>query len=306
MKHKVGGVTLNYTFYSGEDHYSDGDIELELLKMIQQNDNVYDILDNDDRWPVLYHFSPVRQNILRWYPFKKDASVLEVGAGCGAITGILSDKCERVVCNDLSKQRSLINAERNKKSNNIEIIVGNFNDVKFNEKFDYITLIGVLEYAAYYTVSRTPFIDFLKNIKRHLKPEGKLLIAIENKYGLKYWAGCNEDHTGVVYDGLEGYESTDSKVRTFSKDALQEIIEQAGFTRMNFYYPFPDYKFPKHIFSDKYLPRNEDLIVSRESYDSQRLITFDETAVFSELIKEKQFPFFSNSFFVEVCLGGDE
>ena len=51
--------------------------------------DVEKILAEDDRWPGLYHFSPVRQNILGWYPFKKDASVLEIGAGCGAISGVL-------------------------------------------------------------------------------------------------------------------------------------------------------------------------------------------------------------------------
>lgn len=34
-----------------------------------------------------------------------------------------------------------------------------------------------------------------KKISGYLKEDGKLLIAIENKFGLKYWAG-SEDHTG--------------------------------------------------------------------------------------------------------------
>ena len=28
---KIGGITLNYTYYPGEDLYSDGDVEDELL-----------------------------------------------------------------------------------------------------------------------------------------------------------------------------------------------------------------------------------------------------------------------------------
>ena len=38
---------------------------------------------------------------------------------------------------------------------------------------------------------------FLIKIKQLLKPDGKLLIAIENQYGLKYWCGALEDHTGL-------------------------------------------------------------------------------------------------------------
>lgn len=80
MTEQIGKVTLDYTFYNGQDQYSDGDIENDLLQLIMEEPDVEKILAEDDRWPVLYHFSPVRQNILEWYPFKKDASVLEIGA----------------------------------------------------------------------------------------------------------------------------------------------------------------------------------------------------------------------------------
>ena len=185
MKEKIGNVVLNYQFYKGNDEYSDGDIEDVLLDLVENQDDIIEILKNDDRWPILYHLSPVRQNILEWYPFKKDANILEVGSGCGAITGVLCRKAKTVTCNDLSKRRSLINANRNKEFDNLEIMVGNFNDIVFEQKFDYITLIGVLEYANYYTEGENPFEVFLQKIKKLLNPGGKILIAIENKFGLK-------------------------------------------------------------------------------------------------------------------------
>ena len=215
MNEKLGNVILNYEFYSGEDAYSDGAIEDELLEKISKEQDVLKILKEDKRWPILYHLSPVRQNIVEWYPFEKDVEVLEIGAGCGAITGALCRKAKKVTCIELSKKRSLINANRNQKYDNLEIMVGNFNDIKLDKQFDVITLIGVLEYAQYYTNTKNPFVDFLKNIKKMLKPEGVILIAIENKYGLKYWAGAREDHTGVFFDGIQGYGATSSEVRTF-------------------------------------------------------------------------------------------
>ena len=96
MTEQIGKVTLDYTFYNGQDQYSDGDIENELLQLIMEEPDVEKILAEDDRGPVLYHFSPVRQNILEWYPFKKDASVLEIGAGCGAISGVLCRNAKHV------------------------------------------------------------------------------------------------------------------------------------------------------------------------------------------------------------------
>lgn len=297
----IGKVKLNYSCYSGVDSYSDGDIEDELLSYVQKSDDMMDILQQDKRWPILYHLSPVRQNILEWYPMEKDSEVLEVGAGCGAITGVLCRKAKNVTAVDLSKRRSLINATRNKEYDNLEIYVGNFNVVKdkLEQKFDYITLIGVLEYAAYYTPTENPFVDFLNNIKALLKPEGKILIAIENKYGLKYWAGVREDHTGGFFDGLEGYVSTESRVRTFSKQELEKILDEAELSNYEFYYPFPDYKFPQQIFSKDWMPKEGDLTCVKEVYNDSRMLLFDETAVTNQLIKDGMFDVFSNSYFIE-------
>ena len=72
---------LDLTYYSGQDLYSDGDIEDELLQIVKNNDNYEEILKNDDRWPILYHLSDVRKNLLGWYDFGKSSHVLEIGAG---------------------------------------------------------------------------------------------------------------------------------------------------------------------------------------------------------------------------------
>ncbi len=247
----------------------------------------------------MYHLSPIRQNILEWYNFDKNAECLEVGAGCGAITGVISRKVSHVDCVDLSERRCLINAYRNSQCANVTIYVANFNNLKIKKKYDYITLIGVLEYAAYYTNTNNPFVDFLKNINKMLKPNGKVLIAIENKYGLKYWNGRAEDHTGIYYESITGYSKTDSKVRTFSKNKLKEIIQEAGYNKMKFYYPIPDYKFPRQIFSDKYLPTVGDIVFEQNVYDNNAIDLFDENAAMKEIITDGMFDFFANSFFVE-------
>jgi len=59
-----------------------------------------------------------------------------------------------------------------------------------------ICLIGVFEYGQAYIGGKTPYEDFLKILQKHLAPDGRIVIAIENKYGLKYFAGCKEDHLG--------------------------------------------------------------------------------------------------------------
>ena len=36
MTEQIGKVTLDYTFYNGQDQYSDGDIEKDLLQLIME------------------------------------------------------------------------------------------------------------------------------------------------------------------------------------------------------------------------------------------------------------------------------
>ena len=67
----------------------------------------------------------------------------------------------------------------------------------------------------------------------YLKPEGRLLIAIENRLGLKYFAGAPEDHTDLHFFGINGYPGNQSQ-RTFSKNELGELLENSGFPFLRF------------------------------------------------------------------------
>ena len=288
---------LNLTFYKGEDTYSDGPVEDELLEAVQDMSKVPEILMNGNSWPFLYHLSPIRENLLEWYDFNPEGSVLEIGAGCGAITGLFCRRLKRVVAIDLSKKRSTINATRNKEYSNLEIIVGNFEDVKIEEKFDYVTLIGVFEYSNYYINSAKPYEQMLESVKQYLKPDGKLIIAIENKYGLKYWSGATEDHTGNYFDGLKNYASVE-RVRTFSKNQLTKLLTDAGFSKNEFYYPMPDYKLPNEIYSDDYLPQKGSLRNVSTSYDRERYELFEEELAYDDICEDGRFPEFANSFLV--------
>jgi SAM-dependent methyltransferase len=297
MEESMGKDVLNLTYYKGEDLYSDGDVEDKILEIFKSNEDIQTRLMKDDDWAILYHLSPIRQNILEWYDFDQNATVLEIGSGCGAISGLFCEKVKRVVGIELSKRRSMINAERNKQFDNLEIMVGNFEDIELTEQFDYVTLIGVLEYADSYINSDKPYEEMLRKVKKFLKPGGKLIIAIENKFGLKYWAGAMEDHTGNLFDGLEDYRNV-SSVRTFSKNEIEELLGQAGYSENEFFYPIPDYKLPNVVYSEKFLPSMGDLRNMSTAYDRARFKLFDEDTVYDQLCKDKQFEYFSNSFLI--------
>ena len=89
MQEKIGNIVLDLEYYSGQDLYSDGAIEDELLDIAKNNTakQYKAVIDEKKNWPVLYHFSDQRENIVDWLPITKKDKVLEVGSGCGAITG---------------------------------------------------------------------------------------------------------------------------------------------------------------------------------------------------------------------------
>jgi len=90
----------------------------------------------------------------------------------------------------------------------------------------------------------------LVQIRSLLKPNGQLMIAIENQLGLKYFAGAPEDHLGQPMYGIEG-RYQDDQPQTFGRKFLSAMIKQAGFTQSEFLSPFPDYKLPVCIITDE-------------------------------------------------------
>lgn len=303
LPEKIGNVTLNYQYYPGEDLYSDGNIEDEILEIVKNVSRVEypKIIEERKSWPILYHLSPLRGNIVDWLPIKPGDKVLEIGSGCGAITEKLSQKAKSVTCVDLSAKRSHINAYRNQDRDNIEIHVGNFNDIEpsLPEDFDFACMIGVFEYGQSYIHTETPYEDFLKIMKKHVKNSGCIVIAIENKFGLKYWAGCKEDHVGTYFSGLEGYPEGGS-ARTFTRTGLERIFRNCGVDQYSFYYPYPDYKFPTTVYSDRRLPNLGELTDNMRNFDRDRMVLFNEKYVFDGIIRDQMFDVFSNSYLVVI------
>lgn len=301
MTETIGKITLDLTRYPGQDFYCDGPVEDEILEIVKKYAAVEygSVIEERKSWPVLYHLSPQRENIVDFIPMKKTDKVLEVGSGCGAVTGAFARKAGSVTCVDLSKKRSMINAYRHSECDNVTIHVGNFQDIEPDLPcdYDYISLIGVFEYGQSYIGGENPFVDYLNILKRHLAPGGRIIIAIENKYGLKYFAGCKEDHLSKYFCGIEDY-AAGGGVRTFSRKGLEKIFRTCELEKYSFYYPYPDYKFMTTVYSDERLPQVGELSNNLRNFDQDRMVLFDEKSTFDGLIKDGMFPDFSNSFLV--------
>ena len=68
---KIGQVLLDDTLYPGKDLYTDGAIEDEMLEIARnyREEEWNQVIAERASWPILYHFSHIRENILSWLPF---------------------------------------------------------------------------------------------------------------------------------------------------------------------------------------------------------------------------------------------
>ena len=253
-------------------------------------------------WPSRYHLDRRRTNILRPINFDKSIRVLDVGAGTGVMSRYAAERGAEVVALEGDSMRAEL-ASLRCEGLNVDVRCGSVNDFDDSEGFDLILVIGVLEYATNHPAGSS---GFLKKLSQLLNPDGSIVIAIENQMGLAYWMGANEDHLNEPWVGLEGYVST-SSVKTFSKPVLSSLLTDAGFKHQNWLYPFPDYKLPLTILSDRAYMENDrvDLIdqLVGSPVDRSRsgvLPFFDTRALHRQVVDSDMGQDMSNSFLV-IC-----
>ena len=232
-------------------HYTDGEaIEQQLLTVVSTADDL-SVLSPELRqhlkdWPSHYHLSALRANLLRPLGELLQKRVLEVGAGCGAITRYLGELGGEVLALEGSRMRARIAAARCRDLQNVSVFCERFEDFESDEVFDAITLIGVLEYARVMGRGPDPVQNLLRHCERFLSQDGCLIIAIENQVGLKYLAGSVEDHALVAMHGINDMYDEDSVV-TFGRFELEGILREAGFAHVDLLIPLPDYKLPTSV-----------------------------------------------------------
>lgn len=154
--------------------YSDGDIVENKIADIIKNATDISIMSDELRthcidWPSHYYLNKDRVNLLRPFTTQlKNSDVLEIGAGCGAITRFLGECNANVFALEGSKRRASIAKSRCRNLPNVEVVSENFTEFKLDFQFDVVTLIGVLEYANLFTPG--------KNAPGRSSEAGKLVI----------------------------------------------------------------------------------------------------------------------------------
>lgn len=231
--------------------YSDGDEAEDRIATVIQQTSDLSVLSPELRqhcsdWVSLYHLGANRANIMRPFRSALDGDVLEIGAGCGAITRYLGECGANVLALEGSRRRAAIARARTRDLPDVTVLAEKFEQFQSDLRFDVITLIGVLEYAGLFAAEENPQLAMLERARSLLKPEGKLIVAIENQLGLKYFAGAPEDHLGLPMYGIEGRYRA-NQPQTFGRAVLTEMLDEAGFSVVEFLSPLPDYKLPISI-----------------------------------------------------------
>lgn len=269
------------------------DIEVARIVENYTPERILEIVETTNKWDVFFHLSPARRNILEWYRFREGAHVLEVDAANGALTGILCERCAHVTATVFSPYRAEIVGKRYHDRENLDIYVGAIDAMEFKEKFDYIILFNNLE-----NVPAEKRGQYLKNLDGMLKPDGILLCAVDNRYGLRYLCGAREYHTGGAYDGLNGYPSK-SKGRSFDRQELLELLDKIGFSYVKMYYPLPDLNITQIVYSDTQLPSIDDYENLTTAYWGYDTMKGNEDILYRDVINNKVFPFVAPCFFAE-------
>lgn len=279
----------------------------KIIKYIEQNkdEDYMEILSNDDSWEIFYHFSPMRSSILAWYEFKDDAKVLELGAELGALTGTLCDKCNYVVSVTENEVCAKAIEKRYKNRNNLRVTFGDIQNLEFKENFDYILLIGQLEVSGKGSKVLERYSYYINCVLKYLKYGGKLIIAVDNRYGSRYQCGIPEKYTNIPFLGVNDYLETKSCGYCFNKEEIEKIIDGSNIKYKKYFYPLPDFYFAQEIYSENNLPQSSIKDRVTNYYLYPEMLVRNEDDLLNEAIKNGNFPEVCNSFFIE-CSQIDE
>lgn len=231
--------------------YSDGDaVEQRLLEIIRNARDLSslspELSSQITDWPSKYHLSRMRANLLRPLSELLQGSVLELGAGCGALTRFLGENGAQVIAVEGSLRRATIAASRCRDLPNVTVVCDSLSSLELQGECQAVLLIGVLEYAQFFLGGKEGVPKLLAQLRRFLAKDACLVLAIENQLGLKYFAGAAEDHTAQLMHGINDLYCSDSVI-TFGRGELETLLRQAGFNFSQFLLPFPDYKMPQAV-----------------------------------------------------------
>lgn len=157
--------------------------------------------------------------------------------------------------------------------------------------------------------ARASLEERLRDARKRIGRDGVLLLAVPNRFGLRFWAGCPEPATGQLFATLSAQAShTAGKKGPFvSRHELALALDRAGFAALEWYYAVPDAQetgTSGSLLSERLVAAAPDLVAdlawARPSADRlrPRIHLFAEALVGRELARAGLFPEFASHFLV--------
>ncbi len=202
-------------------------------------------------------------------PVDRDSKVLDLGCGWGTLAWSLAQFCGHVVACDSTLERMQLLGIRRKvdELDNLQLVcAGDSKHLPFpDNSFNAVVVNGVLEWVPSGLPGnpREVQMQFLREIRRVLKPDGCLFLGIENRYAWKTWAMNADGHTGLrfvpwlprmlahLYSKMNGKGSYRNYL--YGPGQYSKLLSDCGFADTQFYVPCPGYHHPLRMieFDDK-------------------------------------------------------
>ena len=223
-------------------------------------------------------FSPKRVAALDLLQLKGSETAVDLGCMWGAITIALAKQAANVLGVDQTMESLKFSEARAAEAelDNVYFLRANLRQLPLPaDTFDVAIVNGVLEWIPvlepvvvddYWKGSQVRYetgkpgemqVDFLRNVHATLKPGGRLMLAIENRYDYKMFCGVPDPHTGTRFTTIvprriatlisKTAKKRDYRPWIYSFDGLKALLQSAGFSSVRLYACWPDYRFPEYI-----------------------------------------------------------
>lgn len=262
--------------------------------VVDHSGNCYmDILNKDFRPSVFEALTDRSAAEFAWYNFECESKVLELRAGWGGSTGVLSLKCRSVVSVEENLYKAQALCKRYEDRNNLAVYAGDWHCIKENGVFDYAIFHDVEEYLAEHNNEKLSAL--IEKLYIFLKPTGSLLLNIANRYAMKYWCGEPLNLSQTEFPHLaEG-----GVMYGFSKKEIESELSEIEGMNYKFYYPMYDRHKPQQIFTDDNLPKSASLKEMELYRRNKNAMLNDERQMYACCIEAGIFNWFAEAFMVE-------
>lgn len=208
-----------------------------------------------------------RVNVQFLLSLPQNGTALDFGSGWGNLTLGLSEFCGTVVSADLTLQRIQIaqaRAQQEGRSNVFAVCGTDTERLPFaTSSFDVVFLSGILEWVASGMEGHPGKLQsgFLNEIRRILKPNGQLYLAIENRFCVRFILGSLDPHSRRRFTSLMPHAlarvytrlrfGVDYRTPIYSYHGYSRLLRRSGFRSTRFYLPLPRYSCVEQIISAK-------------------------------------------------------